>query len=672
MRVRILFCLFLFALRVEAAVQSSSTGTFQIPTAPAAGVSVTSGTAPGFSSSYVQLTASTGAAIFITGIMVEEAAVVASTYIDVELATGAGGAEVVVGIFQVAPSTGSTTALTYRPIWPPIAVATSTRIAAKTADSVGAKAFIITLECINQANVVDAKINESSNLIQVAGSAVSTTSAQIGVNAVNWAGGAIPSPNVTGVPKVDVTDFLGSASTGAAGYAGIDWGHVNAPTTTVGLSGTTVGTVTTTTTATTCTTCTTATNLTNLPSIPANWLTATGIAASALNGKGDWMVSYAQPTGFLAATFPSGTIANTTNITAGTITTTTNLTNLPSIPANWLTSTGINAGALNGKGDWLLASSYTTPPTAAAITTNIFQDLTSGSDFSTASSIGKLFVTELDANIGSRMATYTQPSGFLSATFPSFLASTTNITGGIITTVTNLTNSPTAGDFTSTMKTSLNAATPASVTGAVGSVTGSVGSVVGAVGSVTSAITLPSIPSSWITAAGIAATALNGKGDWNIGKTGYSIYGTKTTLDALNDIAAGDVWDVTLASHLTAGSTGFALNGAGAAGDPWTTALPGIYGAGTAGYIVGHNIDAVVSSRLPTSSYTSPPSTSSIANEVWSLDISAITGAGLAGTLLNSAGSAMDPWSTLLPGSYASGTAGYLLSHPPNPGHIYP
>jgi hypothetical protein len=75
-------------------------------------------------------------------------------------------------------------------------------------------------------------------------------------------------------------------------------------------------------------------------------------------------------------------------------------------------------------------------------------------------------------------------------TFPTTatLASTTNITAGTITTATtatNLTNAPTAGDFTATMKTSLNAATPASVTGAVGSVTGAVGSVTGAVGSVT-------------------------------------------------------------------------------------------------------------------------------------------------------------------------------------------
>ncbi|MCA9333660.1 hypothetical protein KC963_01300, partial [Candidatus Saccharibacteria bacterium] len=53
----------------------------------------------------------------------------------------------------------------------------------------------------------------------------------------------------------------------------------------------------------------------------------------------------------LAATFPT-TVASTTNITAGTITTVTNLTNLPSIPSNWLTAAGIAASALNGKGDW--------------------------------------------------------------------------------------------------------------------------------------------------------------------------------------------------------------------------------------------------------------------------------------------------------------------------------
>ncbi len=60
---------------------------------------------------------------------------------------------------------------------------------------------------------------------------------------------------------------------------------------------------------------------------------------------------------------------------------------------------------------------------------------------------------------------------------------------------------------------------------------------------------------------------------------------------------ADAVWDETLADHLTSGSTGNALNAAGAAGDPWSTALPGAYGSGTAGKIVGDNINATISSR---------------------------------------------------------------------------
>lgn len=57
------------------------------------------------------------------------------------------------------------------------------------------------------------------------------------------------------------------------------------------------------------------------------------------------------------------------------------------------------------------------------------------------------------------------------------------------------------------------------------------------------------------------------------------------------------VWDDTMAEHLIAGSTGEKLNAAGAAGDPWSTALPGAYGAGTAGKIVGDNVNATISSR---------------------------------------------------------------------------
>lgn len=202
--------------------------------------------------------------------------------------------------------------------------------------------------------------------------------------------------------------------------------------------------------------------------------------------------------------------------------TTTTLTNLPSIPAGWLTATGIAAAALNGKGDW---------------------------------------------NVGKTGYTLTQafPSNFAALLIGATGHITTVDTVITTTTATNLTNAPTAGDFTSTMKTSLNAATPASVSGAVGSVTGNVGgNVTGSVGSLA----------------------------------------TQAKTDVENA-----VWNAVEASHLTSGSTGAALNAAGSAGDPWATSLPGSYGAGTAGNIVGTNLNATVGSRLATTGYTAPDNT---------------------------------------------------------------
>lgn len=141
--------------------------------------------------------------------------------------------------------------------------------------------------------------------------------------------------------------------------------------------------------------------------------------------------------------------------------------------------------------------------------------------------------SRLDAAITSRMASYTQPTGFLAATFPTTVASTTNITGGTITTVTNLTNAPTSGDFTATMKTSIGTAVAASavasVTGNVGgNVAGSVGSVTGAVGSVT---------------AGVTVTTNNDKTGYTAStvsdKTGYSLSATGSAAMTESYAAAG-------------------------------------------------------------------------------------------------------------------------------------
>lgn len=67
------------------------------------------------------------------------------------------------------------------------------------------------------------------------------------VNQTLDVGVQVPTPltyDGNGLPKVDVVDILGTQSPATPGYLGPDWGHVNAPTTTVGLSGTTVGSVT--------------------------------------------------------------------------------------------------------------------------------------------------------------------------------------------------------------------------------------------------------------------------------------------------------------------------------------------------------------------------------------------------------------------------------------------
>ncbi len=154
--------------------------------------------------------------------------------------------------------------------------------------------------------------------------------------------------------RIDVGKILGTASAGAAGYVGLDWGHVNAPTTTVNLSGTTVSVATT------------ATNLTNAPTagdFTAAMKTSLNAATPAVtvSDKTGFVLLQAFPSNFaVLGISPAGKISEVILTDA-----TTNLTNLPAIPTNWLTADGIAAGALNGKGDW---STYAGGDTAGTTT----------------------------------------------------------------------------------------------------------------------------------------------------------------------------------------------------------------------------------------------------------------------------------------------------------------
>jgi hypothetical protein len=76
-----------------------------------------------------------------------------------------------------------------------------------------------------------------------------------------------------------------------------------------------------------------------------------------------------------------------------------------------------------------------------------------------------------------------------------------------------------------------------------------------------------------------------------------AITAAKIAADVSAEIADA-VWEEDLSDHSgTVGSVAEALNAAGSAGDPWTTALPGAYGSGSAGKIIGDNINATISSR---------------------------------------------------------------------------
>lgn len=152
-------------------------------------------------------------------------------------------------------------------------------------------------------------------------------------------------------------------------------------------------------------------------------------------------------------------------------------------------------------------------------------------------------------------------------TFPTSVASPTNITAGTITTATNLTNAPTSGDFTAAMKSSLNAATPASVVGAVGSVTGNVGgNVTGSVGSVV---------------ADVGITQGGADKVWTSASRTLTSFGTLVA-----DVATA-VWG---AASRTLSAFGFTV-------------------ATDISSLVSTNLDTTVSSRLATSGYTVPPTT---------------------------------------------------------------
>jgi hypothetical protein len=319
-------------------------------------------------------------------------------------------------------------------------------------------------------------------------------------------------------------------------------------------------------------------------------------------------------------TFPNATLASTTNITAGTIATVTNLTNLPSIPADWITAAGITNGALTEAKFDTTAGSFkplgvVDQGTAQAATSTTIQ-LRSALAMADSTPIGmtvlacgstqgycqsRAITAYTGATDTATVATWdVTPSGtityYLFGTAPGSSGGGLDAAGvraavglsaanldtqlstingyvdtevAAIKTKTDFLPSATAGAAGGLFIAGTNAATSIT-TGLTANITGNLS---GSVGSVTTVSD----------------------------KTGYTL--SNAGIDAFADRST--------TGHTTAGTWGGAWNAAGSSGDPWTTNLPGAYGAGTAGYILGTNLNATMSSRMAT--FTLPTNFSSLA-----------------------------------------------------------
>jgi hypothetical protein len=279
----------------------------------------------------------------------------------------------------------------------------------------------------------------------------------------------------------------------------------------------------------------------------------------------------------------------------------------------------------------LAASSYvapTTPPTAAQIATAVLTDTTS-TDLATAGSLGYM--------IGH------SPSWYVAPTTPPTPPTAAQIATAVLTdtTSTDLATAGSLGYMIGHAPTWYNASgstlTAAQIATAVWtdttssdfSVTGSPGSILttNLNATVSSRLAASSYvaPTTPPTAAQIATAVLTDTTSTDlatVGSLGYMIghspswYVAPTTPPTPPTVAqiASAVWtDVASTDFGVTGSPGaklFSIAGSGSTVDPWSVALPGSYATGTAGYIVGHNIDAQVSTR---STYAGGPVQSVVA-----------------------------------------------------------
>jgi hypothetical protein len=288
-------------------------------------------------------------------------------------------------------------------------------------------------------------------------------------------------------------------------------------------------------------------------------------------------------------TFPNATLASTTNISAGTITTATNVTTVNGLAAGVITAASIAADAIT---DAKVASDVTIASVTGAVgsvTGNVGGNVTG--------SVGT--VNALAANIITAASIATDAAAEIADAVWDEATSGHSTAG---TTGKALTDAGSAGDpWGTALPGAYGAGTAGKILGDNIPQTGDSYARIGAAGA---GLTNINLPDQTMDIVGNITGNLSGSVGSVTGNVGGNVTGSVGTVNALaaNVITAASlavdagaeiadaVWDEVTSGHTTAGTTGKALTDAGSAGDPWSTALPGAYGAGTAGKILGDNI----------------------------------------------------------------------------------
>lgn len=455
----------------------------------------------------------------------------------------------------------------------------------------------------------------------------------VGTGAVPATVQVYPIPT-TGILAPTVADRTLDVS--ATGEAGIDWANVGSPTTSVNLSGTTV-------------------NLVNTATTVTNQLTAAQIATGVWQDStaGDFTVASSIGKALYIANIApgasgghmiSGSNAGTTTFGALTVTGATTLTGNVSMAAGLnITQSSSNTSALvitgNGTGHGIAVTSGSGATgdgirsTAASTNGNAMNLVGVGTGsglLATGGATGHGISGVGGATSGNGMrASGTAGNSIGFNILGQGSAAGMSCTGGATGPGASFVGGATSGNSINQSVTSGNAYIAANVThfGGTAGTFASGRPEVNATHWGGTAVASATVRADLINIAGVAvstSTAQLGVNVVNAGGTAWAsgsltsgvfaagainaaaiaadaIGASELAADAVAEIADA-VWDEVLSGHLTAGSTGNALNAAGSAGDPWSTSLPGAYGAGSAGYIIGTNLNATVSSRAASSS----------------------------------------------------------------------